>query len=125
MFAADRLHPPPLEAAPAPAAPASLPSRLVVVSLAAGLFSAGVLGVAAATWLRPHAEARPVTRQATPPGQGLQIVLESPPPGDLLEVLPEPSDPPASGRAASPEARASVPGPRIADPQAPAEPLSP
>ncbi len=97
MFAADPLSlQPALAGTPSP--PSSPPdkSRLMAVSLAAGVLSASILGVALAAWVKPHPPAPPVSEVAgTPPGQGLRIIVETPPPASPLEVLPELSGGPA------------------------------
>jgi uncharacterized protein YecT (DUF1311 family) len=99
MFAADPLSlQPALAGTPSP--PSSPPgaSRLFTVSLAAGVLSASILGVALAAWVKPNPPAPPVATQAvagTPPGQGLRIIVETPPPASPLEVLPELSGGPA------------------------------
>lgn len=96
MFAADPLSiPPALAGTPSP--PSSSPgvSRLMTISLAAGVLSASILGVALAAWVKPH-PAPPVSEASgTPPGQGLRIIIETPPPAAPLEVLPELSGGPA------------------------------
>lgn len=99
MFAADPPSLLPPAAAGAAAAPSPVPSRLLTISLAAGLLSACILGGAVAAWVKPHppASAGPTGFVPTPPDQGLQIIVETPPPSTPLEVLPELSGGPAMG----------------------------
>lgn len=98
MFAADPLSLQPALAG-APSQPSSPPdtSRLMAISLAAGVLSASILGVALAAWVKPHPPAPRAAAEAlaTPPGQGLRIIIETPPPAAPLEVLPELSGGPA------------------------------
>lgn len=99
MFAADPLSlQPTLNSSPSPTLGRPDASRLITVSLAAGVLSAGLLGVALAAWVKPHPPAppRPVAEASgTPPGPGLRIIVETPPPTSPLEVLPELSGGPA------------------------------
>ncbi|HQN52181.1 MAG TPA: hypothetical protein PK913_14105, partial [Phenylobacterium sp.] len=60
MFAADPLSlQPTLNSSPSPTLGRPDASRLITVSLAAGVLSAGLLGVALAAWVKPHPPAPP------------------------------------------------------------------